>query len=71
MNAREAFERLEEKQAEEKLVKRFRLHWRDGAVSEIEGSDIADAISRAGFGQGALTTLDYWEEAESKVDPSG
>ena len=40
----------------------FVLYWLDGKVEEIQGYSIADAFSRAGYGNGAIRALDYWEE---------
>ena len=42
-------------------MKSFILHWRDGSINEIEGKNIAEAITLAGFGRGCLPALDYWE----------
>ncbi len=46
--------------------RRFILHWLHGKPETIEGYDIADAVSRAGYGGGAMRALDYWEEVEGK-----
>lgn len=43
-------------------MKTFILHWRDGSTNTVSGTDIADAVRRAGFGGGSLAALDYWEE---------
>ena len=43
-------------------IKKFRLHWLDEKIEDIEGVDIKDAFMRAGYGGGALRALDYWEE---------
>ena len=54
---------VERRGAEErKRMKRFRLHWRDGTVNEVQGADIADAICRAGWGQGVFAELDHWKD---------
>ncbi len=42
--------------------RKFILHWLHGEAETIEGYDIADAIRRAGYGGGAMSALDYWEE---------
>lgn len=39
---------------EEYGIKKFRLHWLDGATVGIEGYDIADACRRAGYGAEVL-----------------
>ena len=48
-------------------MKKFNLYWLDGKFEEISGTDIADAFRRAGYGQGALVALDFYDE---KVDNS-
>jgi hypothetical protein len=54
----------------------YLLHWRDKTTNEVQGNDIADAFTKAGFGRGALPALDYYEqlrEANVKqwsVDPA-
>lgn len=42
----------------------FRFHWLDGRVQELRGHGAADALNRAGYGQGAIRALDYWERVE-------
>jgi hypothetical protein len=49
-------------------MKTFRLHWLGGKIEIIYGDNIADAMNRAGIGNGALPALDYWEEVENKED---
>lgn len=39
----------------------FRFHWLDGKVEELRGNSASDAMNRAGYGNGALGALDYWE----------
>ena len=39
----------------------YRFHWRDGVIDEGRGSDPADALTKLGFGAGAIAALDYWE----------
>jgi|688.fasta_scaffold1212527_1 hypothetical protein len=44
-------------------MKTFILHWLGSSEPEtIKGYDIADAFRRAGYGDGALAALDYYEE---------
>ncbi len=43
-------------------MKKFKLYWLGGSTEVIEGSDIADAFRRAGYGGGAINALDYYEE---------
>ncbi|MHC4300929.1 MAG: hypothetical protein ACYS7Y_26950 [Planctomycetota bacterium] len=45
-------------------MKRFRFHWLDGRVEEGEGTDVADAFTRLGYGAGAASILDYYEEVK-------
>lgn len=40
---------------------KYRFHWIDKKVQEFEGDNPADALNKAGYGQGALRALDYWE----------
>lgn len=43
------------------------LHWRDGSTQSLVGEGrtrteaTANALNRAGIGNGALPALDYWE----------
>ena len=48
--------------------KQFRLHWRDGSQTDVSGWDIADAMRRAGIGNGALPALDHWEALASRAE---
>lgn len=41
---------------------RYMLHWLHGKRNVVEGSDIADAFRKAGYGGGAIRALDYFEE---------
>lgn len=43
-------------------MRKYRLHWLSGSTEIVEGSDIADACRRAGYGGGAISALDYYEE---------
>ena len=49
-------------------IKRFKLHWLDGSTTIVNGYDIKDAFTMAGYGGGAVRALDYWEEIENKKD---
>lgn len=40
-------------------MKKFTLYWRDGKREVVEGSDCADAMTRAGYGGGAVGALDF------------
>ena len=50
-------------------MKKYILHWRDGKTETVEGDNPADAMTRAGYGNGALRALDYYEE--DKTAPTG
>lgn len=46
------------------MKKKFTLYWLDGMKEVIEGIDIANAFTRAGYGAGALAALDFHTEGE-------
>jgi hypothetical protein len=37
---------------------KYSLHWLDGKTEIVCGNDIADAITKAGYSNGALAALD-------------
>ncbi|HMW11081.1 MAG TPA: hypothetical protein PJ987_11625 [Bacteroidia bacterium] len=45
-------------------MKKFRLYWLDGKTEIVEGDDIADAFSKAGYGAGAMKALDFYDNGE-------
>ena len=47
-------------------MKTFRLFWIGGSVELIKGDDIADAFRKAGYGAGAVRSLDWYEEVKAK-----
>ena len=47
----------------------YRLHWRDGSVNDVEGDDVAKAMTLAGFGGGSISALHNWEVLDEP--PSG
>ena len=52
-------------------MKKFRLHWLgsiEPKVEEVEGTDIADAFRRAGYGGGAIRALDWHEEIKDEPE---
>jgi hypothetical protein len=51
-------------------MKRFRLFWLDKTMEDIEGTDIADAFRRAGYGGGAVPALDYFKEVKDGLEQS-
>ncbi len=59
-------ERLEEIAAKY-TEKTFILHWLHGEDTTITGIDIKDAFRRAGYGAGAVSALDFWEEVTDET----
>lgn len=47
-------------------MKTFILHWLTGDPETAKGNDIADAFRRAGYGGGAISVLDYYEEIKGE-----
>ena len=46
---------------EDKMKEReFVLHWKDRKEEIVKGKDIADAFTKAGYGAGAVSALDYF-----------
>jgi len=45
-------------------MKKYILHWLTGKTETVEGTSIADAFNRAGYGAGALPALDWYEEVK-------
>ncbi len=41
---------------------RYALHWRNGDIEYVRGMSIGDAMRNAGYGYGAISALDYWEQ---------
>ena len=48
------------------MKKTFKVYWLDGKEEKIQGDNIADAFTRAGYGAGAIKALDYFEEVKGK-----
>lgn len=40
---------------------KFRLHWRDGKTEDIQGENLTEAFTKAGYGAGAVAALDFCE----------
>lgn len=40
------------------------FHWKNGTTDTLDGDDAVNALNRAGFGPGALTALDYYEQVQ-------
>jgi len=45
-------------------MKKFKLYWRSGDTEIVEGTSIDDAFRRAGYSQGAIKGLDWFEEVK-------
>jgi hypothetical protein len=45
--------------------KTFTLYWRTGKRETVIGADIADAMTRAGYGGGAARALDFWAHGDN------
>ena len=43
----------------EERLSEFTFYWRDGVRQVFDGASAADALRRAGYGQGALAALDF------------
>ncbi len=52
-------------------VNTYCLNWRSGSKEIVKGFDIKHAISRAGYGGGALRALDFWEQVEDNLGEEG
>ena len=42
----------------------FTLYWRDGKREIVKGASVEDAVTHAGYGQGALSALDFYDYGE-------
>ena len=47
-------------------MKTFTFYWLDGKRDVLIGSNSADALNRAGYGQGAISALDFWCEGDNQ-----
>lgn len=45
-------------------MKKFTLFWLDGKSEIVEGNNVADAMTKAGYGNGALRALDFQGEGD-------
>ena len=45
----------------------FRLHWIGGQTEEIKGPSLAEAMTQAGYGAGAVRALDYFEDITGRA----
>lgn len=47
-------------------LKPFTFYWRDGLRKVLYGTDAADAMTKAGYGAGAIAALDMWAYGDDK-----
>ena len=45
--------------------KLFTLFWRDGHRDVLPGNSVSDAMTRAGYGVGAVAALDFYADGEN------
>jgi hypothetical protein len=45
-------------------MENFTLYWFDGKREIVTGTDAANAMNNAGYGNGALRALDFWAYGE-------
>jgi len=45
-----------------KKIRRFKVRWKTGTETYLEGFDIADAMNRAGYGRGSASIIESYEE---------
>lgn len=43
-------------------MKTFRIYWKDGLVQDLKGTDILDALKRAGYWSNAFLGIDHYDE---------
>jgi hypothetical protein len=48
------------------MEKHYTFYWRDGKREMLRGIDPADALSKRGYGNGALRALDFYAEGENR-----
>ncbi len=51
-------------------MKNYILHWKTGQTEKVSGENIADAMTHAGYGAGAVRALDYYEEMKAQSNQS-
>ena len=44
---------------------KFTLYWRTGDREVVQGRNVAEAMTLAGYSQGALGALDFWSEGDN------
>lgn len=58
---------MEAVQETQPQMKFFTIYWLGGNRSVVNGKDIADAFSRAGYGGGAVNAIDWYDEGVSET----
>ena len=43
-------------------MRKYKLFWLDGKEEVVEGNNISDAFTRAGYSAGAIHALEYYKE---------
>lgn len=46
-------------------MKKFTLFWLTGEKNVVEGTDVADAMNKAGYSNGALRALDFYANGDN------
>jgi len=49
-------------------MKTFTLFWLDGKSEIVTGDSPADAMNKAGYGNGALRALDFYSEGDKREE---
>lgn len=58
---------VEPADGQEVEMKTYILYWKTGKTEKVFGTDIADAMTHAGYGAGAVPALDYYAEVKDKT----
>lgn len=48
-------------------MKKFFIHWLNGKKEELIGSTVGDALHKAGYNQGSLSSMDFWSTLDIYV----
>ncbi|HWT40245.1 MAG TPA: hypothetical protein VN081_03165 [Dongiaceae bacterium] len=43
---------------------RFKIYWLDGSSEVVSGDTVADGMTNAGYGRGAVSAIDWYEPLE-------
>ena len=49
---------------------RFKIYWLDGSTEVVHGETVADAMTNAGYGRGAVTAIDWYEPVSGESTES-